>query len=321
MPITSIPVVASVMPGRLSPLLAQLEPVYDEFDMIPPIVIDIVAAIAVIVFAWVVGQGVVRYAGRPVARRFERPSVTRALLQVIRALVLMVGLAIAGLFVGITPGDLLISVTVFTAVLAVVLAPVARRFIGGMFVLADQPYEIGDMIEIADTDTRGFVEDVTLRYTKLFTMENTFIVVPNSSIIERDIVNYSAEDERTRQSLEIVITYEGDLDRAREKIKAATAEVDGVIPGGPAIRIGSTRYPAEPVCLIDEFGDNGIRLRLRYWVREPFFMPRIRSDVQEAIWSTLEEEPVEIAYPHRHLVFDETSGELDVGLDGNPIDE
>lgn len=296
------------------PVLSVLEPLYDKIDIVPPIVIDAIVALGVIVLSWFVGRAVIRHAGRPVARRFERPSVTRAILQVIRAVVLAIGVAIAAAIIGFSPGDILLSVTVLTAILAVLLAPLARRFIGGMFVLADQPYEIGDMIEIVDTDTRGFVEDVTLRYTKLFTMENTFIVVPNSEIIERDIINYSAEDERTRQHLDIVVTYEGDIDRARETIRKATADVEGVISGGPAIRVGSTRYPAEPVCYINEFGDHGIRLRLRYWLREPFFMQRVSSNVQEAIWEALETEPVEIAYPHSHLVFDETSGELDIGL-------
>lgn len=296
-------------------LLSVFEPVYDAVDPVPPPVVDGLLALGVILLAWLVGRAVIRFAGRPIARRYKRPSVTRAILQVIRAGILVVGIAVAAAVVGFSPGEILLSVTVLTAVLAVLLAPIARRFIGGMFVLADQPYEIGDMIEIADTDTRGFVEDVTLRYTKLFTMENTFIVVPNSEILERDIINYSAEDKRTRQELRIVLTYEGDLDSARERIEAATASVDGVISDGPAIRVGSTRYPAEPVTHIDNLGDHGVELRLRYWINEPYYLNQVRSRVHAVILAALEEIPATIAYPHSHHVFDETSGELEVSLD------
>ncbi|MFW6448911.1 MAG: mechanosensitive ion channel family protein [Halobacteriota archaeon] len=308
--------------ARLGPegspaLPAVVDPLYDLLDFLPASAVDAIVAVAVVILSWVLGRALVRFAGRPVARRFERPSVTRAVLQVIRASVVAVGLMIAGALVGFSPGEILLSVTVFSAVLAVVLAPVVRRFIGGMFVLADQPYEIGDMIEIVDTGMRGFVEDVTLRYTKLFTLDNTFIVVPNSNILERDIVNYSAEDKRTRQEVDIVVTYEGELTAARRRIEAVTAEVDGVIGGGPAIRIGSTRYPAEPVCLINAFGDHGVHLRLRYWIRDPFVLFRVRSDVLEAVFAAVEDTEVEIAYPHSHLVFDETSGELDVALLGD----
>lgn len=294
--------------------IGAVEPLYEALDFLPPALVDALVAAAIVVLFWLLGKTVVRYTGRPVAQRFERPSVTRAVLQIIRAGIFTVGLAIAAAIVGFSPGEILLSVTVFSAVLAVVLAPVVRRFVGGMFVLADQPYDIGDMIEIVDTETRGYVEDVTLRYTKLFTLENTFIVVPNSSIIERDIVNFSAEDERTRQELDVVVTYEGDLETARRRIERVTAEVDGVIAGGPSIRIGSKRYRAEPVCHIDAFGDHGVRLTVRYWIREPFYLHRIRSDVQAAIWSAIEDSDVEIAYPHSHLVFDETSGELEIDL-------
>ena len=295
----------------------RLDWLWELLDLDPPFVADVFVAIGIIVLSWIIGKWIVRVAGRPVARRFSRPSVTRAVLQSIQIFVLLVGLIIAATIVGFSPGEILLSVTVFSAVLAVVLAPIVRRFISGMFVLADQPYEIGDMIELVDTNRRGFVEDVTLRYTKLFTMSNTFLVIPNSEILDRDIVNFSAEDSRTRQELEIVVTYEGDLDRARELIASATAGVDGVIEGGPAIRVGSSRYPAEPRCYIESFGDHGIVLRLLYWVRDPYHLPRTRSRVQEAIWEALPEEPVRIAYPHTHLVFDDTSGRLDIDLNGN----
>lgn len=299
----------------IEPSVLVLDWFYEEVDVLPTYVVDGLLALGVIFLAWLVGKAIIRYAARPVARRFERPSVTRAILQVIRAIVLFVGIAFAAAIVGFAPGDILLSVTVLTGILAVLLAPVARRFIGGMFVLADQPYEIGDMIEIADTDTRGFVEDVTLRYTKLFTLENTFIVVPNSEILNRDIVNYSAEDKRTRQELIVEITYEGDLEEAQRRIEAAAASIDGVIEGGPSIRIGSTRYPAEPVCQIHELGDDGVILRLRYWINEPYYLSRLRSEVQEAILEELDDAPVAIAYPHSHLIFDDTSGQLDISID------
>lgn len=170
------------------------------------------------------------------------------------------------------------------------------------------------MIELVDTGTRGFVEDVTLRYTKMFTLDNTFLVIPNSEILNRDIVNFSAEDRRTRQSIVLIVTYEGDLQRARELAVESAAAVDGVISGGPSIRVGSTRYPAAPRCYIEEFGDHGVRLNLRFWVKEPYRLPRVRSQVQANVWDALEDAPVEIAYPHSHLLFDDNSGELAVSL-------
>ncbi|MFT4958734.1 MAG: small-conductance mechanosensitive channel, partial [Halobacteriales archaeon] len=245
----------------------------------------------------------------------QRPSLTRTVLRGIRMAVLVfAGFVVIGLL-GLQPGDIFLSVTVFSAVLGIILAPVAGSIINGLFVLADQPYEIGDMIEIVDTGQRGFVEDITIRYTKIFTLDNTFIVIPNSSIRERDVVNYSAEDERTRLSLDLLVTYEGNLEKARDIMERAARDVDEVITGGPDIRIGSARYMAGPSAFIEQYGDHGIQLTLRYWVKQPYKLLVVQSKVNERVWTALiDADDVEIAYPHQHLIFDETSGTAAVAV-------
>ena len=284
----------------------------------PPEVIGWGLALAVLVLSWYASKLAVRFAGRTVARRIQRPSITRTVLRLVQISVILVGVGFAASLIGFQGGDILLSVTVFSAVLGLVLAPIVGSIINGFFVLADQPYEIGDMIELADRGQTGFVEDITIRYTKMFTLDNTFIVISNDSIRERDVVNYSAEDERTRLTLSIVVTYEGELQEARKIIERAARNVDQVITGGPDIRIGSARYPAAPTCYIDEFGDHGIELTLRYWAKQPYKLLTVRSNVQTNVWDALDDADVEIAYPHSHLVFDDTSGELNVAHGDRP---
>jgi small-conductance mechanosensitive channel len=288
---------------------------------LPPEVIGWLLAIVVLAVTWTASKLAVRLAGRTVARRIKRPSVTRTVLRLVQLGVVLVGVAVAASLVGFQAGDILLSVTVFSAVLGIVLAPIVGSIINGFFVLADQPYEIGDMIELADRGQTGFVEDITIRYTKMFTLDNTFIVISNDSIRDRDVVNYSAEDERTRLSLTMGVTYEGDLDEARDIMERSAREVDDVITGGPDIRIGSARYPAAPTCYIDEFGDHGVLLTLRYWAKQPYKLLTVRSKVQTNVWSALEDADVEIAYPHSHVVFDDTSGELNVANRDRPRDD
>lgn len=277
-------------------------------------------AIAVVVVGWYISGVVVKMLGRPVAQRFERESLSRTILRTIKLGIILFSVAIAAgiLPLGIGLGSVLLSVTVISAVVAVVLAPVIGNYIGGLFVLADQPYEIGDMVRIVDTEheeQRGFIQDVTLRYTKILARDNTLLVIPNSTIRERDVINYSAEDERTWMHLDISVTYEGDLEEARRIMIRAARNTDGVISGGPTIRIGSARYPARPTCLIYEYADNGVTLRLRYWMRTPHSPGRIRSDIQERIWEAVEDADVEFPYPHRHLVFDDMSDEADTAIE------
>ncbi|ELZ50083.1 MscS Mechanosensitive ion channel [Halorubrum coriense DSM 10284] len=266
--------------------------------------LTVVASVAVGV---VLANFLVRLIGRPVARRVSRQSVAQTIVRGVRAgtigAALLVGLGAAGFQFS----DLLLGTAVFSAVIGIILAPIVGNFINGVFVLADQPFEIGDMIELED-GTAGFVEDITIRYTKIFTIDNTFLVVPNGTMRERDVTNLSAEDERTRRSIDVLVTYESDVPQARRIIERAARDCDAVIDGGPDIRIGVARYMAGPDCRLHEFGDNGILLRLRYWVKKPYKLGKVQSDVNTRIRERLADADVEMAYPHRHLVFDDTSG-------------
>ncbi|MFB6156960.1 MAG: mechanosensitive ion channel family protein, partial [Haloferacaceae archaeon] len=137
---------------------------------------------------------------------------------------------------------------------------------------------------------------------------------PNSGIRDQQVVNYSAEDERTRLSLPLLVTYESDIEAARDLFERAARSCEAVIDGGPDVRIGAARYPAKPTAYIDEYADSGVLITLRYWASQPYKLLTVRSQVQTAIGDLLAESDadVEIAYPHRELVFDDgdlTGGE------------
>lgn len=281
---------------------------------VPQWAVQIISTVVILFLAWGVSRLIIRLFGRRVAQWFTRPSLTRTALRGIRVGVYMLALvAIMGVW-GLRITDIGLSVAVFSAVVGVVVAPIVGSFVSGVFLLADQPFEIGDMVELVDTGQRGFVEDITLRHTKIFTLDNTFLVIPNGEMRNRDVVNYSAEDPRTRLGLDILVTYESDIEEARRLIARAARQVDNVIEGGPDIRVGAARYPAAPTVYINEYGDHGILLTLRYWVIEPYKLLAVRSQVQTNLWASLDGADVEIAYPHSHLYFDETSGEMQVSM-------
>ncbi|WP_327052336.1 mechanosensitive ion channel family protein [Halomicrococcus gelatinilyticus] len=310
----------TLVPAPLTDALQVLEDVGDEGVFPGVVVTDLFVAVLLVGAGWYLSRLAVQFAGRPVARRFQRPSVRKTILRGVRGVVLFFAAALAASRLGFRAGDILLSVTVFSAVLGLVLAPIVGSVVNGLFVLADQPYEIGDLIELVDNGTpgagtRGYVEDITLRYTKIFTLENTFLVIPNATMRERDVVNFSAEDTRSRLTLELLVTYEGDLDEARAIMERAARETHEVIEGGPDIRIGSARYPSAPVTHVEEYADHGVLLALRFWVKDPYYIRRVRSKIQERIWAQLDDADVEIAYPHSHLVFDDTSGTARVSVE------
>ena len=297
-------------------------PLYDWVPWLAGIPGTLVLFILLVVAVGVVLSNVlVRLLGRPVARRFARQSVAQTVIRGIRAGTILGALLFALWAVGVRFTDVLLIGTVLSAVVGIILAPLIGNFINGVFILADQPYEIGDMIEL-DDGTQGFVDDITIRYTKIFTLDNTFLVIPNGNMRDRDVINYSAEDERSRQTIDVLVTYESDVSRGRRLVERAARDCEAVIDGGPDIRIGVARYNASPDCRIHEFGDDGVLLRLRYWVKKPYKLGKVQSDVNTRIRELLADADVEMAYPHRHLVFDDTSGvaRVGVGSEGPPDD-
>ena len=275
----------------------------------------LVVALSIVVGA-ALSRVVVRLIGRPVARQFSRQSVAQTIVRGVR-LGTVTAAFLTGLWlVGFRFTDLLIGTAVLSAIIGIILAPLVGNFINGLFILADQPFEIGDMVAL-DDGTKGFVDDITIRYTKIFTLDNTFLVVPNGNIRERDVINYSAEDERTRRRTDVLVTYESDVTAARRLIERAARDCEAVIDGGPDIRIGVARYVAGPDCRLHEFGDDGILLRLRYWVKKPYKLAKVQSEVNTEIRERFADADVEMAYPHRHLVFDDTSGVARVDADSD----
>ncbi|WP_075936785.1 mechanosensitive ion channel domain-containing protein [Halosegnis longus] len=281
---------------------------------IPGWLFQLATAVTIVVVGYYASKLARRLLGRRIARRFKRQSISQTVLRATQMSIFVVAIFTALAVFGIRISDLAISLSVFSAVIGIVLAPLIGSIISGFFILSEQPYEIGDMIQLADRDTYGFVEEITLRYTKLFTLDNTFLVLPNGGMRDRDVVNFSAEDSRTRLALDVLVTYESDIPAARDRIERAARQVDTVINGGPDIRIGGARYPASPTCYIETYGDHGVNLRLRYWVTEPYKLLATRSKVQTNIRELFADADVEMAYPHSHLVFDDTSGEVAVGM-------
>ncbi|WP_299237144.1 mechanosensitive ion channel family protein [Natronomonas sp.] len=281
-------------------------------ETVPVSLYRLVVAAGLMVVAYYASKLARQMLGRRVARYFDRPSVTQTVLRGLQAAIVLAAALTALGFFGLGFGNIALSVGVFSAVVGIVLAPIIGNVISGVFVLSEQPYEIGDMIELSDTETKGFVEEITLVYTKVFTLDNTFMVLPNGTMRERDVINYSAEDTRIRMTLDVGVTYESDIDVARTQMESAARAVDAVVNGGPGIRIGAARYPASPSCYIREFGDSEVSLRLRYWANEPYKQTTVRSRVMTEVWRRFDEHDIEIPYPHSHMVFDDTSGELQV---------
>jgi len=272
-------------------------------------------AVSILVVSWYGAKLAARLLRPQFVKQIPRVSVAETLLGVLRAFVMVIALFAVANVLGYEPENVLLSVTVLTAAIAYILAPLLGSLINGLFVLVNRPYEVGDLIELEDTDQLGYIREITLRYTKIHTLENTTLVIPNDSIHNRDVINYSEDDERSWLSVEFTLTYETDLEVALEQAERVVGTIDEVVDGGPSIRMGGNRYPATPTAFVTSFGDRGAQVELKFWVFEPYHPKRVRSQVFRVLSSELAESDISLAYPRTHHVFDETSGAATVSFD------
>jgi small-conductance mechanosensitive channel len=156
--------------------------------------------------------------------------------------------------------------------------------IAGILILVDQPFRIGDRIEIQEIDTWGDVVAIGLRTTRIRTRDNRLVIVPNSKIGSGTVVNYTYPDPNYRIQIEIGIGYGEDIDRVREVIQDAVSKVEGVNPD----------YPVDALFL--EFGPTDMIFRVRWWIDSYFDTRRMFDKVNQAMYQALESEGIEMPF-------------------------
>lgn len=243
----------------------------------------------------------VRYAGPVVARTLKRTALIDITLRSIRYGVLFITILMVFSILGINLTPLLAGAGIAGIVVGITLAPVISGYLAGIFLLADRPYEVGDRIAIVDMKIEGYVREIGFRVSKILTTDGNLIVIPNNIIVNKDLVNYSAEDLRTRKELPISISYESDLEKAIEIMKDVAKETEGVITEG-YVEMAGNEYSMAPQVFLMGFGDNGLDLLLRVWMKDPFRPKRRISGIYTRIFDRFKKKGIEIPYPHRDLV-------------------
>jgi small-conductance mechanosensitive channel len=163
--------------------------------------------------------------------------------------------------------------------------------ISGFMIMIDQPFRIGDRIEIAELNTWGDVVDIGLRSTRIRTRDNRMVIIPNSVIAKSLVVNHAYPDVEYRIQVHIGVAYGTDLEFARETIVNAVKQVDGVLK----------HRPVEALFL--EFGDSALIFRVRWWIETYVDTRRMFDRVNTAMYHALEEAGIEIPFPQIEVYY------------------
>jgi small-conductance mechanosensitive channel len=166
---------------------------------------------------------------------------------------------------------------------------IAKNFMAGMLLLLQQPFDIGDSIEVAGY--AGTVTDIEIRSTALRTPDGKHVIIPNAEVFTGVITNFSRSPRR-RLQLEVGVAYDSDLEQVTDIIRQTISQIEGVIQDDPA-----------PNVVFNTFGDSAINLTLYYWVDVATLGIFDAQDrVLKAVKLALEEAGVEIPFPTRAVL-------------------
>ena len=162
------------------------------------------------------------------------------------------------------------------------------NFASGVLIIALRPFKAGEYIEAAGT--AGVVESVQIFSTTLTSPDNKFVVVPNSAILDGNIINYSRKPTR-RIDLIIGVSYNADLAKTKQVLKAVLKTNDKILQS------------PEPKVAVAELGDSSVNLVVRPWVRGEDYWP-VRFELMEAIKNGLDDANIEIPFPQMDIHMD-----------------
>ena len=191
---------------------------------------------------------------------------------------LVAGLSIAGIAVGFAARDSL------------------ENFISGVTILVDEPFKVGDYI-VVDGEY-GQVHEITLRSTRIRTVRNEIMVLPNTQMITSRVVNHSKQN-TLRIDIDFGIAYKEVPAEAREVLLPLVERDDRILPR------------PEPSVIVTQMADSSVNMKLRFYIRDASDELAVRWEYTEKVRETLREADIEIPFPHLQLFIDEAKAFAD----------
>lgn len=264
---------------------------------------QVVLGLLILILGMLLSSLLSRMVGRRMRRRDLNPTAA-AVAQKVVYYVLLVAVLFTTLFM------LKIPITAFAFLGGAIAIGVGfgtqqimNNFISGWILIAERPVRIGDLVEIGDS--RGTVEFIGARCTRVRRTDGVDLLVPNSQLLEQTVINWTLTDNMVRTTVRVGVVYGSDVRKTEELLYRAAKEEEGVLKQPP------------PLVVFEDFGDNALVFDLYIWaqVNRPMELRKIRSDLRFKIDALFREAGLVIAFPQRDVHLD-TLKPLDVRMVG-----
>ena len=169
---------------------------------------------------------------------------------------------------------------------------IVKNFISGFVIMLERTIKIGDIVEV--DGFKGTVEQIGARGTKIKTIDNSHIIVPNSAFLEKNLLNWTLQDNVVKGQVSLGVSYDSDVKKVEKLIKQATCEVEQVLP-----------HP-EPKVLFKDLADSTLNFCVYFWAKlpHPLLLEEIESSIRFRVIDLFREEKIVIAFPQRDIHMD-----------------
>jgi MscS family membrane protein len=200
------------------------------------------------------------------------------------------GLDLAGLIAGLGIGGLAVALAAQDAL---------ANLIGYLVILTDNPFKVGHYVQIEDEE--GYIEQITLRSTRLRRRDRAVIIIPNKTVVDSILINFTTLEKR-QVNMILGVTY----DTSAEKLQLVIEDIKAML--GEHRRV----TPDRPLIEFVEFGGSSLNIMVVYFARTVIWqeLQRIKADVNFHIMAILEAHGVSVAFPTRTVNFDFTAEDL-----------
>jgi small-conductance mechanosensitive channel len=189
---------------------------------------------------------------------------------------------------------------VFAVGLGFAMQNLAQNFVSGVILLLERSIKPGDILEVESRVVR--VQETGIRSTLVRTRDEEEMIVPNSTLVQATVKNFTLKDALYRVRVLVGVTYSSDLALVRKTLEEVGEKLTWRVPNR-ACQI-----------LLLEFGNSSVDFEVAVWTDDPWLARLHSSELREAIWWAFQEQGIVIAFPQVDVHFDPPVNESLQGL-------
>ena len=203
--------------------------------------------------------------------------------------VLLAGILFAAASAGLGGSQLAVVAGALSVGIGFGLQNIVNNFVSGFILIFEQPIKAGDKIEIRGINLLGEVKRIGIRSSTIRTFDGADVIVPNSNVIQSEVVNWTLSDPTRRVQLEVGVAYGTPPEKVIRLLEEVATAEPGVLP-----------HP-EPFALFTGFGESSLDFRLMAWSATFEESIQLKSRLAVAAEKALREAGFEIPFPQRDL--------------------